>query len=77
MCIRDSGRRLGCVEWDPEGRRMSLCHCALDGKAMDEDAEKVQLRLEAMRTGELGRGEVKGGGLGNISLTTRVLLSNP
>ena len=56
---------------------MSLCHCALDGKAMDEDAEKVQLRLEAMRTGDWGRGEVEGGGLGNISLTTRVLLSNP
>ena len=46
---------------------MSLCHCALDGKAMDEDAEKVQLRLEAMRMGDWGRGEVEGGGLDKSS----------
>lgn len=56
---------------------MSLYCCALGSKAMDEDTEKVQLRLGGMRMGEWGRWEVKGAGLGNISIMTGALLSKP
>ena len=59
-----------------EEGRMSLYHCALDGKAMGEDTEESQLRgpRRAWREGRGGSGE--GGPGKHFSLMTGALLSN-
>lgn len=66
--------------WNLEERGMSLYHCALDGKAVNENTEEAQFRLMGMRMREVGRQEGEGGRgeLGKYSsLMSGARLSNP
>lgn len=57
--------------WNLEEGSIALYHCALDGKAMDEDTEGPQHRLWERRKGRNGGGAGK-----HTALMTGALLSN-